>query len=270
MVRHQKISLWLTTLALAALLALPTVAVADSHEEDHPKYLMVHTDQVEPSRIPDYEAGMKKWVAAFQEASMGPEWTWYTSSSGLDYTWVTPLPNMAALDNQEAREKEMTEAIGEEKMAELMKSIDTVRSHHSQLAKMRPDLSYQPEGAEEAMPGFMTVGIYTIKPAMTKQFEDLVQRVAAARAKTEQPLAVEGYEMAFGEGSYVFVTMAKDAGTLYGAPQISAMLAEAYGPEETQKMYGEYLDCVVEEKHHNAMLRPDLSFVPQMAAMAGE
>lgn len=270
MIRHQKISLSVAALGLVALLALPGVAAADSHEGHHPKYLMVHTDHVEPSRVPDYEAGMKEWVAAFQAADMGPEWTWYTSSSGLDYTWVSPLPNMAALDNQEAREKEMAEAIGAEKLAGLMKSIDTVRSHHSELAKMRPDLSYQPEGTEEVMPGFMTISIYTIKPAMTQQFEDLVQRVVAARAKTEQALAVDGYETKFGEGSYVFVAMAKDATALYGAPQVGAILAEAYGPEAAQKMFGEYLDCIVEVQQHNATPHWELSYMPQMAEMAGE
>lgn len=109
-------------LAVVALLlaAVPQVVLAEHHEEAAPLYSMIHYDDVGPANAPAYEENAKDWVAAFKEAGLGAEWGWRTySGPNFSYAFVTEVPNYAFMDMQAERDKEMVEAIGAEKIAEL-------------------------------------------------------------------------------------------------------------------------------------------------------
>ena len=252
----------LPTVALLLLAAPPAVLAGEEEESVHAKYLMVHVDQVEPSMQGEYEKINKKWVEAFTAAEMGPEWTWYSSNSGFTYVWVSPLADYAFLDGQDAREKAMAEALGEEKMAELMKGAEAIKSHHSEIAKFMPELTYEPAAPVSETPGIYRLASHSVKPAMTEQFESLVKEVVAVFEKAESPVGFTGYQTQFGTGSYVFTTMADDEDQLFGFPTTTEVLTKAVGEERTAEMLEEWRNCITDYETKDFDIRGDLSYVP--------
>jgi hypothetical protein len=209
------------------------------------------------------EKNNKEWVEAFTSAEMGPEWSWYFSNSGFTYVWVTPFADYAFLDGEEARFEAVAAALGEEKMAELMEGSKAIKSHHSEIAKYMPELTYEPAEPASKTPGVYRLASHAVKPAMTEQFESLVKEVVAAFKKVESPVGFTGYETQFGTGSYVFTTMADDLEQLYGFPTAPEVLAEAVGEERAGKVIEEWKNCITDFETEDFQIRRDLSFTPK-------
>jgi hypothetical protein len=259
--------------ALAVLLivgsAIPTLLAGE--EAEAPAYLVVHYDQVEPSMSDEYEANGKAWVEAFTEKEMGEEWKWWAySRPGFTYAYVFTMPNYAYMDAQPEREKMMVEALGEEKMKELMGGMGAIRSHYNEILKASPELSYEPQESIAKDPSFVQVGVHHVKPAMNEQFKGLVKQVVAAFEKAGAKLGFDAYEVAFGQGSYAFVTFADSAAQLYSQPDTRAILAEAEGPEFSKKIFDEWRDCIDDYGNVDWHYRPEMSYLPGMASAEAE
>jgi hypothetical protein len=252
----------LPTVALLLLAAPPAVLAGEEEESVHAKYLMVHVDEVEPSMQQEYEKVNEKWVEAFKGAEMSPEWTWYGSNSGFTYVWVSPMKDYAFLDGEEARFEAVAAVLGEEKMAELMEGSEAIKSHHSEIAKYMPELTYEPAAPASTTPGIYRLASHSVKPAMTEQFESLVKKVVAAFKKVESPVGFTGYQTQFGTGSYVFTTMADDLEQLYGFPTAPEILAKAVGEERAGELMEEWRNCITDFETEEFEIRSDLSFVP--------
>ena len=253
----------MTAALLAALVLTVGPVLADHHEGGAPPYMLVQTFHVDPLKMDEFEKGAQAWVEAFQEKEMGPEWTWYASTGqNFTYTYVSPIPNYAYLDTMEARQAEMAEALGPEKLGELMRVVGAATSVSTELVKAMPKMSYHP--AEEVPGQFLRVGVHTVRPAMAQRFEQMAEKVAAAFAKAEAPLGFSGYQVAFGEGSYVFTTMAPDAATFYATPGTGQILAQALGEEGARELLAEWRECVTDYQTHDYQMRMDLSYVPMM------
>ncbi len=247
---------------LAAAPALPRAAVADSHAG--PAYFVLHYDHVDPAKVAEHEANSKAWVEAFKAGDFGAEWTWYAySNANFGYGYVFQFPNYAYLDGSDAREKAMAEALGKEKMAELMAGTDTVVSHYSEIWKAMPSLSYAPPGGN--LPGgFVRVGVHHVTPSKVKDFEALVGRVVEAYKKANAASGFDGYKVEYGQGSYGFVAFSKDAGTFYSGPSTGQILTQALGAEEAQALFQEWGECITAYETNDWTVRPDLSYMPGM------
>jgi len=255
---------WILLLAIASLLvAAPPAAQAEEEEgSSHSKYMLVHVDEIEPSMQTEYEKNNKKWVEAFTGAELGGEFSWYSSNSGFTYVWVSPIKDYAFLDGEEARFEAVAATLGEEKMAELMEGSKAIKSHHSEIAKYMPELTYEPANPASTMPGVYRLTSHAVKPAMTEQFETLVKEVVAAFKKAESPVGFTGYQTQFGTGSYVFTTMADDAQQLSGFPGTGEVLVKALGEEKADEMFQEWRNCITDVESEEFEIRRDLSFVP--------
>ncbi len=253
--------------ALTVMASLLSLSPASAEEEAGPAYLLVHYDTVEPSKAMEFEANGKQWVEAFTSAEMGEEWTWDAySKPDFTYAWVSVMPDYAYLDGQPEREKMMAEALGEEKVGELMAGAGAVRSHYSDILKAAPEMSYHPKEPLSSDPRFVRVGVHHVKPAMTRQFKDLVKRVVAAYQKAEAPLGFDAYEVEFGQGSFAFVSEADNAAQFYSQPQTGEILAQAEGAEVSQQLFQEWRDCISAYEISDWAYRPDLSYTPGMSS----
>jgi hypothetical protein len=252
--------------AAAALLTAPAISMAAEHAGPAP-YLIVHYDQIEPSMSGEFETNAKEWVEACTGAKLGEEWTWWGySNAEFGYAWVYEMPDFAYLDGQDAREKAFAEAIGEGKMKELMAGSKAIQTHHTEVLKSMPELSYHPEGFDPAKAGFVRMGIHHVKPAMDEAFQELVKRVVTAFQKAEAPMGFTGYQVAFGNGSYAFATFAESAAQFYSAPKTSELLAKAEGEEASQQMFEDWGNCISGHETLDWQFRPELSYMPEMAA----
>lgn len=254
---------WISLLTVVLLLSAVSPAVVMGEEEagTHPKYSIVHIDVVKPSMQMEYEKNNKKWVEACTEAGLGPEYSWFGSNAGFTYVWISPMENYAYLDGQDARNMVFADALGEEKMAELMEGAKAISSHETLISKYMPELSYQPAAPASTNPGVYRLGMHSVKPDKTEQFEALVKEVVAAFEKAESPVGFHGYQTQFGSGpSYVFSTLADNEEQLNGYPSTGKVLAEALGEEKAAELFEEWKSCIDDYKEEDYRIRHDLSF----------
>ncbi|TNF81165.1 MAG: hypothetical protein EP299_02165 [Acidobacteria bacterium] len=254
---------WISLLAVAILLfaAPPVARAADEEASPHPKYMVIHVDEVEPSMQSDYEKVNLKWVETFKEKRMGPEWNWWASNSLFTYVWASPMEEYSFLDGQDARYEKMAEVLGEEKMSELMAGGKAIKSHYTEILKYMPELTYKPAEPASKSPAVYRVTSHMVKPAMTEQFESLVKEVVAAFAKAGAQVNFTGYQTQYGTGSYYFTTMADSEEQLQGFPTTSEILAQAVGEERTAQILEEWRNCIDDYDTEDYQIRPDLTFV---------
>ncbi len=270
--RNRLNAVMITGLAVASLGTAG--ARADHHEEaaDAPRRMVIHTDHVVPAMAEAYEDKAKAWVAAFREAGLtDPQWSWYTSSSS-DFVYVTAFPfsAMADLDRQAERQAAVKGALGEETVARLNEPNGSVIRHHNEIAKLRTDLSYQPAQAEaDDAPGFMRVGIHTVKPGMEQRFEELMKQVVAAFGQAEHAGGFETFQIEYGEGSYVVTSIAADAAQFYGGPSTGEILTQGVGAERTRALYDEWRECITDYDTSDWTVRADLSYYADAGAGDG-
>ena len=243
-------------------LALLSASILPAQMEISP-YLTVHYDEIRPEQSNAYEANGKAWVDAFEAAGIGPEYGWDGYNADFTYAWVSDMPNWAYLDTAEARQKSVVDTLGEEKFAALMEGANSaVARHHTEVLKFEPEMSYMPEGFNPMGMGAINVGTQYVKPARSAAFQAMVKEVVAAMKKVEAPIHFLTYSVAFGEGSYAFVSWGEDRAALHAGPQMGALLAQALGPEEAQAMFQNWTETIDKVVDKDWRVRPDLTYRP--------
>lgn len=243
---------------MTLLPGIPTTA-----EEAAPAQLMVvdHAT-IDPAEVEEFEAWFKDWVAVFQGSGLGVDHNWYTSSGpGFNYVWVSPISDYSVLGAREARQKEMVEAVGEEKIGQLFSKMHLMKSHHRELLRMRPELSSSGKADADLAPGFIRVEVHYVRPGMEEPYEALVKRVVEIVTKADQPHGWDGYAVEFGEGSYVYTSIASTAAEYYKRPTVPQILMKALGEEGAGKILSEWRECISQVDQSDARVRPELSFV---------
>jgi len=253
---------------ILAAIAICWNGLGQEKEEDSGLWY-IHFDQVIPDMEEAYVQAAKEWVDAFTKADMGPDWTYFTSSSD-DFMYITGwrLKNFAMLDDSDALEKEMTEKVGADTLKALMERQSVaISSHHSEIARHLPDLSYRPAKPllTNPMPGYSRVGVHWVRPGQEKAFKETIKSLKAALAKVEHGLGFETYEVVFGTGSYIMVWAADDPGQFFTNNNLRKVLSAALGPEGAMKLYADWRATISKFESHDNRPRPDLSYFPGMA-----
>jgi hypothetical protein len=248
----------LITMTLAGLVL---VAAALPAQIEPAPYITVHVDRIDPAQMTAAEKNNKDWVEAFKAANLGSDFYWRAYQSGFTFAWVSDMPNYAYLDGQDARDKMLADKLGEEKLEELESGANSIVEHYTEIWKYQPDLTYMPEGFSFEGMGAINVATVALKPSMGSEYRELVKEAIAALKKVEAPINFFAYSTPFGEGSYSFVSWAKDRASLHSGPDIGALLTEAVGAEKSQEMFGRYMNCVADEEDRDWRVRPDISYV---------
>ena len=254
-------------LAIVALLALCAAPVlADDHEEgedDSKPYRMVHFDYLNPAKMNAFVDQQKAWVAAFDKAEAGEDWSWWVFQSGFEFVTGWAFKDFAELD--EDGEKMMAEIVGAETMKKLQEPTGAVVKHHNMIVKHAPDISYMPEDMDWANPGqFFNMSTYWIRPGSEKEFMEMGKKIKAAFEKTKQPNGYNIWMVVAGEGTMLVTAFGENAGEYYSRPEMGKILAEAYGEEGSKKIFDSWMQMAVHQEHKNYRFRQDLSYRPAM------
>lgn len=87
---------------------------------DPPKLWVIRHFQVEPTKVAQFEGALAEIAKGFEQANLGPEYTWLTSSGYLsvgDYRVMYALQSFADLDRQDAWRKPVEAVLGKAKLA---------------------------------------------------------------------------------------------------------------------------------------------------------
>ncbi len=246
--------------ALALLVLTPGAAVM-AGEEGAPQLMVVEHATIDPADMNEFEGWFEDWVEAFRGSGLAPDYNWYTSSGpGFLYTWVSPISSYDVLAAREARQKQMSEALGEEKLGELFSKMHLMKTHSRELLRMRPELSYAGNADADPAPGFLRIDVHHVRPGMEERYEALIKRVVEAFAAVEHAHGWDAYGVEFGVGSYVYVSIAKNAAEYHQRPPAPQVLAKALGDEPAGKMLAEWRECISQVDRRDARMRPELSF----------
>lgn len=249
-------------LILTTLAALVLPAAGALAQVEPAPYVIIHYDRVDPAQMQAWEKNAKDWAVAFGEAELGAEWAWRAYSSGFEYAWVGDMPDFAYLDGQEARNKQLAEALGGEKLAQLeAEGAPAVREHYNEIWKYEPEMSYQPEGfSPEGMKAINVVTV-SVKAAMGKEYRELVKEAIAALETIEAPVNWFAYSTPFGAGSFTYVIWGESRADLHSGPQMGALMTQALGEEKANEMFGRYFTTVAHEEERDWMVRADLAYM---------
>lgn len=246
------------TLALALLLA-PSAALA---QVEPAPFILVHYDRIDPAMTAAYEANSKEWVEAFTAAGIAEEYNWRGYQNSFTYAWVSDMPEYAWLDGTEERWAKAGEMLGEGKLEALEAGASkAILEHYTEIWKYESELSYQPPGFDPSGMNAVNVSIDYVKPGQGEAFRAVVKDAITAMKKIEAPINFFAYSIPFGQGSYAFVSWAKDRGALHSGPDIGELLAESIGSEESQKLYQRYLTSAHGTEDHDWRARHDLSYL---------
>lgn len=254
-------------LVAAALLAAPVALGADSHEEA-PRYAHITHFRVDPAHADEWGQLVKDWVKAFADAGMESKWNWYVSVDNFDIVMVDFHDNMASFDHGEEMEAEVAAALGAETMAALQEAASQIDFEvvGTEVAKLRRDLSFDNVEDKEGPPGFLHVGVHTVRPGKSEEFEGLVKKIAGAYEQTGTPRVWDTLEVILGNGSYVVVVFAGSPEGFYAEKQIGEVLTEAYGEEEAGAMYAAWRDSISSYETNHMFPRPELSYIAEKYA----
>ncbi len=246
---------------------------AEASATDPPTLWVIRHFQVEPTKVVQFEEALGEIAKGFEQANLGPEYTWLTSSGYLsvgDYRVMYALRSFADLDRQDAWRKPVETVLGKAKLAELerqeasaIRTVKTVVSRHVE------ELSYRPkESALAGRPaGFVHVGVDYVRPSQLEQYMAVIKRFRNALASINVPFSYDVYEVLLGsEQVFMFAWPTETADQYYRSISLPRFLMEALGREATVKLGNEWRECLWKFEMYDLRPLPELSYIPEGGA----
>ena len=253
------------SLVFVVVLMFPSYAVlADDH--DAPMYVRLFTAELQPNTQRQYEAVLKKFVAAHKQLDTKRHYFVSTQVIGspTTYTFASFFRSFAAMDRPPR--DVMVEAYSEEEVAEMRASMEgKVLSQATGMWTRRLDLSpTQPENAQP--PGMINWLTVTIKPYGNGPYEEYLKKVAEAtnQITPDAPFVVwspgPGANNTYGFANPIASWAAMDETTVVPVP---VRLERAFGKREADRLLKQRAEVVESQNMYMSRGRPDLSYIPE-------
>jgi hypothetical protein len=231
---------------------------------------VVHVEKVDPSKLADYEATSKEFVALLKANRPAMPMFSFTALQGedLEFSFVSPIRGFADVEAIFAGFEGMGKVVGEERWADLMRRGGaTFTSVDDSVWMEVSGASYRPPGAEVTMAnaGYLRLDFYRVKPG----WEDAAAQVATAWhelfAGKQIPYGYSVFRLVLGSDGPLWVvgTPAKDAAHL---AQIEATARQTIGEAAWQAQLAKTLAITRGFESRRYRVRPDLSLAPPAAS----
>lgn len=245
------------SLQLIALFAVFTLTA----QNEQPTMFNVHTDNVKFEKMMQYEEAAKELKSSFEKHDIkGANWRAFSIEDGR-YIYVTPINNMAELDNNMMGD--LYAKMGDEAANALFTKMDECYDSHSNyIVHYLPEMSYHPE-SEGSLEGknhreyhFLYYSPKNGK-AMKKGMTDIQSMFKERNIKNGYSV----YHSGFGcdENFYMVAISAKDGLEIAQNGQLND---EAFTDEDQEKFFSVIQMAMKYDKIEGRM-RPDLSYSPK-------
>ncbi len=245
-------------------------ALAAQEEEDKSpnKMFIIHEDVVKPSMVAEYEKATKGLQEALGKHGMTNLKNVVVQNDEMVYSYVSEVPNMAALDERpfaELRKKMGAEAFD----AMFDEYAGTYVSHRDYMMTLRPGLSYTPEGAADSGEmNFRHFDMAHFNPSKDDEARELAKEWVTLYENKKSPMGFRTYTGGIGTNTpfYMWVSWAKDAADFYAQ---NAKNRELLG-EAGDDLWERSLAITDKFEHNNGRIRPDLSYLPKEEEMTAK
>ncbi|WP_136481008.1 hypothetical protein [Cognatitamlana onchidii] len=242
------------TFSLALILCL-TVSFSYAQQ-----MFRVHQDNVRPSSHQEYEAVAKKFREACIEHNIDVSWA-TAMSSDFGYFYISPIENFAELDGQPFAE--MAKAMGDE-FSNMFKEFDKhYDSHGTYILVKDSELSYMPEGEENAPQDDNYRDWYYMyyAPENAKNMHEGMMAVKTMFKEKGSKVYYRVYRDGFGhmEHFYLVSVASKDE---VDSAQKTVENRETLGPDRWD-VFNKLLKYTSRTESYTGRMRPDMDYAPK-------
>ena len=224
---------------------------------------VVHEDVVKPHKMMEYEKVSKEFVATLKKHA-GPEAAFMAmSSDDMRYIFISPIDNMAALDQNPFAKLE--ESMGKEATKELFnKWGDMYETHYDYVLNLNPSLSYNSGSIMEEGINYRKIEYYYILPDKMDEAFAIAKEWKELHASNNIASGYRVYSGGMGtEPMLMVVNWAKDPVEM---EKQGMMVRETLG-EAGKALYVRTMALTKRMESITGWMRPDLSYMPE-ASMA--
>jgi hypothetical protein len=245
------------------LCSIPASPVFAQEETPQGQLMTIHEDVVIPSKVDKYEKAAKNLASVLAKNNIAS--LSYTAANSEDfvYIYITPVENLAGVENIGAGFGELQKKMGKEAFQSTMSQFDDCYdSHRNYMVRMRPDLSYNPEYGSQISDGmnFRHWDFYYIHPGMEEKATEIAKEW---KALYEKNMITEGYRLYFGAlGTEMpLLIVAQSANNAVEFYTRSEAEMKTFG-EAGQALLKKTWSVVRKFDHKDGSMRPDLSYLP--------
>jgi hypothetical protein len=246
-----------TTIILAIIVLLsPMISIAQD-------MYYVHQDVVKPSKVVEYEGILQEMMALTKKHNL-QDTGWITLvSNNSNYSYVSPLANMAELDKP-SFVAQLAEKAGKDVISRLFdrmdKCYDTELNYTLILDK---DLTYMPNGFTQTPAGenYRNNHLFHISPSNRAAIKEKMKAVKALFESKGSKLYYRVYKSGFGTPNeyYMVAVAAKDAEDM----ELKGKANRDLLGEDLQKVLNELYFSSLRYEKLEGNIRPDLSYSPE-------
>lgn len=247
-------------LGIAFAMAVAGAAQAQSQPKQFVNVLTVHA---KPEGAVDYEAFIKKVMAASEKAGQNQRVVTYqvtTGGPGYTYMILTYFDKWAETDGLLTVPQILTKALGEVEGGRALRAGRTnIQSTESVVYRLLPELCTRPK-AYDPPPDHLLLIRTWVKPAMSREWETVIGRYkAASEQMAEAPSAIRRVSMAGESNVYVTSSPFAKAAERDSWPTFLDVLKKAYGEEEARSLDQQRRNSIERSETSILTFRPDLS-----------
>ncbi|MGB5420267.1 hypothetical protein [Algibacter sp.] len=223
---------------------------------------IIHQDNVKPSKFMEYE----KIAKEFHEASIqhNVQTSWSTAmTNDFQYFYITPIKNMAELDERPF--EEMAKTMGD-KFGEMFNRFDQCYSSHGDYIVIRDsELSYMPENKTEAPADENYRKWYYMyyTPKNAKKMREgmlAVKEYFKAKGSTEY---YRVYRNGFGQMKNYYMVSVSAKDEIDSAKKSKANQELLGSFDERWAVFSKVMDYTSKTEEFSGEMRPDLSYKPK-------
>lgn len=257
-----KITLTLMSI-LCCLLFFMCLTPIQAQDADEGQKFIVHEDIVKPSMVAQYEAASKAFKEALDEHGSAEAKFLTVSLDDMRYLFISPIENMAALDNNPLF-KALNEALGEEGVETLMSGFDgTYETHKNYVLNLSNELSYNSGEIVEEGVYFRHFDYYFVNPDKEKEAKAISKEWKELYASKNISQGYRIYTGGLGTEPLIMVVQWATSAEEFYAQQ--AKISEALG--DVKDLESRTMAITRKFESHDGQIRPDLSYMPE-AVMA--
>ena len=244
------------------LLALALLTCTVNYAQDQPTMFSVHTDNVRFDKMMQYEEVAKEMKDnCVKHNVQGSSWTAISVEDGR-YVYVTPIANMADLDDNSFFSN-LSEKMGKDATAAMFEKMnECYDSHSNAIVHYNTSLSYQPEsaGSDEGK-NYREYHFLYYPPRNSKAMKEAMQGVKKLFEDKGIKNAYSVYHSGFGsdEGYYMVSISGKDGLEI---AQNGKANDEAFG-QDGKAVFFKVIQLTSRYDQVEGRVRPDLSYSPK-------
>lgn len=245
----------------AALTILARPAAGDSRRR-------VHVDNVDQTKVPQYEQARRTWLAWIAEHGAADPWgglflqvgkaTFLTLRPFTRFADLDPAPAPVPIDPQaQARYNDGSDAT-------------LVPPHRNEIWLRQPQLDYQPAApvSEASGVGRIVFEEPRMVGAGSDEYLEAWKVVRAELTRAKYPVARIAFLSQFGTGRYVSLWVAPSAEAFANTPPIEQVLARRLGSRGATALLARWRGAVLEREEHEVVARRDLTNPEYLEAKA--